>query len=45
VEQQPFSGECRFIRSSRSGHLLTLRSAANVSAVALDLSKGGEHVR
>jgi len=45
VEQQPFPGQCRFFRSTRSGHLLTLRSTAGDSAVALDIANSGEHVR
>lgn len=45
VEQQPFPGQCRFFRSRRSGHLLTLRSTAGESAVALDMANGGEQVR
>jgi hypothetical protein len=45
VKQQPFPGQCKYFRSKRSGHLLTLQSAAGESDVALEVANGGERVR
>ncbi len=45
VKQQPFPGECKYFRSMRSGHHLTLQNAASESAVALEIANGGERVR
>ncbi len=45
VAQQPFAGECKYFRSARSGHLLTLQSAAGESDVALEVANGGGRVR
>lgn len=42
VKQQPFPGECRFFRSSRSGHLLTLRRTDAEGSLALEISPGEE---
>lgn len=42
VKQQPFPGECRFFRSSRSGHLLTLRRTDAEGSLALEVSPGEE---
>src|SRR5262249_1057001 len=36
VEKQPFAGQCIFYRSSRSGHVLTLRSSGDRSDTDLD---------
>jgi hypothetical protein len=38
VNQQPFPGECRFFRSTRSGHQLTLRRTSDEPGLALDVS-------
>jgi hypothetical protein len=42
VEQQPFPGQCRFFRSTRSGHLLTLRRTGDEAGLALEFSPGEE---
>jgi hypothetical protein len=45
VDRQPFKGQCKFYRSERSGHQLTLRSTAEKSAVAADRTTNADLVR
>lgn len=45
VDRQPFKGQCKFYRSERSGHQLTLRSTAEKSAVAADMTTNADLVR